>query len=462
MKSKKYTCQQVKERIENDGHILISTEYLNGKTPIQIQCGKCNTIYNVRFQAYLAGTKCKKCSDADRGIKRRVSEDDVKKLMEERGDLFKRLYFIKNRARVEFQCGECSMTFNLVYFNYQRRNNCSCERTKTKLDINYIKEYVLSQGEELISANYVNAKAPLEIECCNCNGIYDTDWNSYKRGVRCGLCSKYKKKTIEDVQELVKNGGDVLISTEYKNCVSDIEIQCGNCNENFQCTYARYRQGDRCPPCSLKRRIENAKHSQEYVENYIFEHEDKLISKYNKMDDKLEIKCGKCNEMFSTSFQCYKTYMVRCPCQSISKGERIIKEYLEKNNIPFEKQKTFPGCKKLIALRFDYYLPTYDVLIEFDGSLHFCACDLFGGNKTLQNTRKSDIIKNIYCIKNNKKLLRISYNYIRSVERILENYLNNPNKNIIEYSSIGTYAELILETNDKLKINTIINQQIFN
>jgi len=67
------------------------------------------------------------------------------------------------------------------------------------------------------------------------------------------------------------------------------------------------------------------------------------------------------------------------------------------------------------------------------------------------NRRESDIIKNIYCIKNGKKLLRISYNYIKSVEKIVENYINKDNKQIIEYSSVKTYYDLIMGTNSNLK-----------
>lgn len=63
-----------------------------------------------------------------------------------------------------------------------------------------------------------------------------------------------------------------------------------------------------------------------------------------------------------------------CGCLGGSKGEYIIENYLQLLNIEYEKQKTFdtlinPKTNK--KLRFDFYLPSYNLLIEFDGEQYF-------------------------------------------------------------------------------------------
>ena len=53
-----------------------------------------------------------------------------------------------------------------------------------------------------------------------------------------------------------------------------------------------------------------------------------------------------------------------------SKGEKIIRDILLKNNIDFEEQKTFETCRFLntkAKARFDFYLPNDNLLIEYDG-----------------------------------------------------------------------------------------------
>ena len=59
------------------------------------------------------------------------------------------------------------------------------------------------------------------------------------------------------------------------------------------------------------------------------------------------------------------------------------------------------------------------------------------------------MIKNVFCLQNNKRLLRISYNYIRTTQKIVENYLNMKEKKIIEYSNLNTYSDMIMDSYKK-------------
>ena len=44
---------------------------------------------------------------------------------------------------------------------------------------------------------------------------------------------------------------------------------------------------------------------------------------------------------------------------------------LEFLNIKYEEQKTFEGLKYIGKLRFDFYLPDYNLCIEFQGKQHY-------------------------------------------------------------------------------------------
>ena len=58
-------------------------------------------------------------------------------------------------------------------------------------------------------------------------------------------------------------------------------------------------------------------------------------------------------------------------CKKVSKGEIHIRKFLIKYNIEFEYQKSFKYCRRILPLRFDFYLPDYQLLIEYDGRQHF-------------------------------------------------------------------------------------------
>ena len=73
---------------------------------------------------------------------------------------------------------------------------------------------------------------------------------------------------------------------------------------------------------------------------------------------------------------------------------------------------------------FDFYLPKYNILIEYDGKQHF----LYGGFGIdlleFMNLKYRDNIKTKYCEDNNIKLIRIPYWEFDNVEKILELELN--------------------------------------
>jgi very-short-patch-repair endonuclease len=93
-----------------------------------------------------------------------------------------------------------------------------------------------------------------------------------------------------------------------------------------------------------------------------------------------------------------------------SKGEYEIAKWLERNNIIFIKEKKFDDCKNIRKLPFDFYIPSHNICIEYDGIQHYEAIDFFGGVKALQQNKYKDNLKNNFCENNNIYLIRIKYN----------------------------------------------------
>lgn len=111
---------------------------------------------------------------------------------------------------------------------------------------------------------------------------------------------------------------------------------------------------------------------------------------------------------------------ISCGC-SKSKGELAIAQFLSDHNIPYEKEKTFVGCKDKNKLPFDFWIPDRALCIEFDGQQHFEQSRLFGQKIDLQ--QKHDAIKTKYCEENDIILLRIPYWEKDNIESILNDWL---------------------------------------
>jgi very-short-patch-repair endonuclease len=77
----------------------------------------------------------------------------------------------------------------------------------------------------------------------------------------------------------------------------------------------------------------------------------------------------------------------------------------------FDTQKKFTDCtskrgKYCKKLPFDFYLPTFNSCIEYDGRQHF---EPVYGQENLEAQKVRDRLKDEYCKENGIKLIRIPY-----------------------------------------------------
>ena len=111
-----------------------------------------------------------------------------------------------------------------------------------------------------------------------------------------------------------------------------------------------------------------------------------------------------------------------CGC-TISSGEESISAILTSKGIEFERQKTFAGCKYKRLLKFDFYIPKINAVIEYQGMQHYEPIEFFGGLDGLKELQKRDQIKRDYCNTNHIAHFEISYK--EDIETALLRILSN-------------------------------------
>lgn len=84
-------------------------------------------------------------------------------------------------------------------------------------------------------------------------------------------------------------------------------------------------------------------------------------------------------------------------------GESFLKDYFDELNLIYEQQKTFSDLKYKNNLKYDFYIPKYNTLVEFDGSQHYNSNSKFYNPDQVVR----DQLKDDYAAKNNFKILRI-------------------------------------------------------
>ena len=88
-----------------------------------------------------------------------------------------------------------------------------------------------------------------------------------------------------------------------------------------------------------------------------------------------------------------------------SKGEQKIMTMLKEAAITFEREKVFEDFRNA---RYDFYLPTMNILIEYDGMQHFKWITFFNKTRTeFLKYQEKDRQKNSYALAHNYLLYRI-------------------------------------------------------
>ena len=133
--------------------------------------------------------------------------------------------------------------------------------------------------------------------------------------------------------------------------------------------------------------------------------------------------CG--NEIIVLGYSLVTKHTLSCGCL-VSYYNMYIKQFLDKNNIENKPERTiFIGDN---YYRFDFYLPQYNLFIEYDGEQHFKPTRYYTQTEeemmqAFKKTQEHDRIKNKYCEDNQINLLRIPYWEKENIETIINNHL---------------------------------------
>lgn len=261
---------------------------------------------------------------------------------------------------------------------------------------------------------YTNAKTPVKIICPE-HGEFEQRPENHVRGVGCPDCKGgtkiSKSHFIKKAKERHGNRYDYS-QVIYKNNHTPVKIICPEHGVFEQKPSDHYKH--RCPSCGEEVRASKKTLSQEeFIKKANDVHSnffDYSKSVYKGHRNKVIITCPKHGdfEQMSNSHLSGRG----CPKCKESTGERKIRLFLESHNIEYQTEKTFKECRNIQPLRFDFFIPSKNLCIEYDGVFHFEETkNGFYSNQMLLETQKRDQIKTDFCNGKNgrPKLIRITY-----------------------------------------------------
>lgn len=287
--------------------------------------------------------------------------------------------------------------------------------------------------------DYVNSHTKVCIICPEHGEFWQTPSNHLNKThacgcSKCGLKEKIRKRIkpqnqfIEEANE-IHNNKYIYSKVEYINTQSKVCIICPEHGEFYQ-TPANHLRGQGCPKCKIEKLQNiNLLTTQDFIKKSKEVHGNKYDyskSVYKSAKETVCIICPVHGEFWQAAYD--HAYGYNCPFCNESKGEEKIRLFLISKNINFIKEHKFEWLINPITeqnLRLDFYLPDYNIAIEYQGEQHFKPIDFGGGyqKSAFLKVQYLDKLKHNLCKKHNVPILYINY-FDKNIIDKLNIYLN--------------------------------------
>ena len=268
-----------------------------------------------------------------------------------------------------------------------------------------------------VLGTYVNSDTKILHRCKIDGYVWSVVPSSILKGVGCPMCAGKAPYTTESFKYVMKSlHPSIEVVGEYVNNKTNIALRCKIDGHQWEATPHNVLRGSGCPKCGGRIPMSHG----EYVS---------AVALINKYIEVLGTFINKCTAILHRCKKDGHEWLVRpehilnghgCPACNSSIGERLVANYLEDYGILYKPQHKFDGCKNKKRLPFDFYLPSLNVCIEYDGIQHFQPVEAFGGQKAFEECQRNDAVKNRFCEVSQITLLRIRYD--QDVSQVLDDF----------------------------------------
>jgi very-short-patch-repair endonuclease len=293
-----------------------------------------------------------------------------------------------------------------------------------------------------VIGEYVRNNVPISMLHKTCG----KEWQSLpmyilrpKNPATCPFCSSIKRRTTESFKEEVNQltDGEYALASVFKTMKDKVIFKHIKCGKAYSTTPDVFMEGCRCPHCKGTPKKDTAQFVSEVLAKKGSDF--KVLGQYIGTNDKIRMRhnCGYEWEATPNNLLNRDTGCPECMLKpTVSMRVKKIEQVLNSMNVRYEREVSFEGCDHKKPLRFDFFLPAHDLLIEYDGAQHF---DSTFGNESrderLWDTRLRDCIKNQWVQDNHIALLRIDYktgDNLKSIPKIISGILNEERSTTIE------------------------------
>ena len=426
----KLTHEEFVDRMkEINSDIEILGEYVNNKTKIKVRCKVDGYEWEATPNNLLKGQGCLKCS----GKMQLTHEEFINRMNKINTDIEIVGEYVNSQTKIKCKCKIDRYEWETTPNNLLNGQGCpKCYNNRRGENKKITHEEFVDRMKEInsdieILGEYVNNKTKIKVRCKVDGYEWEATPNNLLKGQGCLKCSGKMQLTHEEfINRMNKINTDIEIVGEYVNSQTKIKCKCKIDRYEWETTPNNLLNGHGCPKCKSnkikKTHKEFVNELKEINENI------EILGEYKGNKTKIKCKC----KIDGYEWEVKPSSLLSghgCPKCNESKGEKRVTKYLDNKNIEYERQYKFNDCRSKDKLPFDFYIPSLNIAIEYDGEYHYMIITR-GKNDTYERafnrfvgTKVRDTIKTIYCKENNIKLIRIAYWDFDNIEEILEKEL---------------------------------------
>lgn len=371
----------------------------------------------------------------------RYTFEEIKEEFESKGYTLITDHKVKSNEKYEYVCNKHadkgSQFIDWGHFHYSNRGCYYCGREK--VEASRRKELSEFNGKELAESKgfiYVDtirkdSKVYVRFICPKHKeyGVQEMWYFNMKRDIKgCQHCIGRNDSEEHVLEEMRLANPNMILLEPYKGRTVGVKMLCTNHNVETFNTPSNIINGQGCYYCGVEKLSEMHKTPKDvFVEKIHNKHPNLcLVGEYDGVTSLVTVHCSNCDRDFSG----IANNILQSGCRMCNSNttESKVGDILNNHNIDYTTQYSFDDCRDIRPLPFDYYLPEYNIVVEYDGEGHYMPVN-FGGmsdedaEKHFTYIKRHDDMKNKYCEENNIHIIRIPYWEKNNLEKYLMNEL---------------------------------------
>lgn len=425
-------------KVHGDKYDYSKAEYVNPKTKVCIAC-KIHGIFWQRAWSHLEGRGCPECGKAEHTsvtefVKRarKIHGDKYDYSLVDFTSLKNKVRIICPRHGVFLQTGENHLSGRgCIKCSYEQRGN----RCRSSLDT-FIEKARKIHGDsyDYSKVHYVNNRTNVCIICKEHGEFFMTPSNHLK-GQKCPVCQRINvanfhrsnKEEFEMKARMIYGDKYDYSKVVYINNLTPVEIICPEHGSFFQLP-SNHLKGEECMVCGIRRRSEKSTNTtDDFIRAARKVHGDRydysLVS-YTKSSEKVRIVCKKHGVFEQIANNHLKGK--GCPHCQTSHGENKVKAVLDEMGVSYIQQHWFRNesifCRNK-KLKVDFYIPSLNTIIEYNGEQHYIEKPIWGGAEELTRIQERDQSLRMFCKEHKINLIEIPYTEKNNINSFLRKRL---------------------------------------